>query len=359
MAKRNASATSRWLNCPGSIVLSEGIKSESSSYAVEGTQAHEVAEKAVLTGKCASDDEDMVAGAAMYLEHVNSIRDSAVVVIQESVEVKLRSREVDDLSGKIDYMLWYVDKDCNVVCHASDYKYGMGVAVSATNNTQLLSYFLLADEFMAGQFDKFVGSIVQPRSFDDAGIKVDEYTRGDVEAHRSQIVSQYGSTELKIGDHCRWCPANQTCVKLKEETLALAKLQVDDLPDAEDELLLELYQKSGAIKAYLDRIPQIMIERITQGHEFPGYKAIRRQGNRRWVASVEDVAEQLGVSADQISHRKPMTPSAVEKLIDGKIPASLITRDNLGTKIVKDTHRGPSIKEQFHDRIGIIDDPSR
>ncbi|MCH8328897.1 MAG: DUF2800 domain-containing protein, partial [Nanoarchaeota archaeon] len=41
-SKIGASSMYRWSNCPGSVKLSEGMTSESSIYAIEGTAAHEV-----------------------------------------------------------------------------------------------------------------------------------------------------------------------------------------------------------------------------------------------------------------------------------------------------------------------------
>ena len=42
-AKLSASGASRWINCPGSIVLEENFEDTSSEYAKEGTLAHSVA----------------------------------------------------------------------------------------------------------------------------------------------------------------------------------------------------------------------------------------------------------------------------------------------------------------------------
>lgn len=43
-AQLSPSSASRWLACPGSVPLSAGIPDKKSSYADEGTRAHELAE---------------------------------------------------------------------------------------------------------------------------------------------------------------------------------------------------------------------------------------------------------------------------------------------------------------------------
>lgn len=82
----------RWSECPGSIRLTRGIENVSSSYAAEGTVAHDIAAK-VLNGAhlpgylgqtMTADghsfvvDEEMLEAVEVYVNHVtrtNSIRD--------------------------------------------------------------------------------------------------------------------------------------------------------------------------------------------------------------------------------------------------------------------------------------------
>ena len=53
-ASLGASSASRWMACPGSVRLSEGMPNISSDYAREGTAAHELAEMCLRQGKPAS-----------------------------------------------------------------------------------------------------------------------------------------------------------------------------------------------------------------------------------------------------------------------------------------------------------------
>jgi hypothetical protein len=44
------SSAERWMTCPGSVVLTEGLEDKGSDAAEEGTAAHELAER-ILSGK--------------------------------------------------------------------------------------------------------------------------------------------------------------------------------------------------------------------------------------------------------------------------------------------------------------------
>jgi len=48
-ARLSPSSAERWMTCPGSVKLAEGIEDTGSSYAAEGTAAHEMAER-ILKG---------------------------------------------------------------------------------------------------------------------------------------------------------------------------------------------------------------------------------------------------------------------------------------------------------------------
>lgn len=105
-AKLAPSAAKRWMSCPGSIRMSEGIPNTSSVFAAEGSAAHELCAHCLETGDRpetfldmwidleAADgksrfvdldeepteemryfrvDEEMVDGVAMYVDHVNAL----------------------------------------------------------------------------------------------------------------------------------------------------------------------------------------------------------------------------------------------------------------------------------------------
>ena len=67
-AKLSPSASKRWLNCTGSVRLSEGVQQTSSAAADEGTTAHFIAEEVLKNGYDLPDKRDMES----YTEAVRS-----------------------------------------------------------------------------------------------------------------------------------------------------------------------------------------------------------------------------------------------------------------------------------------------
>lgn len=68
-AKLSPSSAERWMNCPGSVVLSEGMPDKTTQFAEEGTMAHAVAE-AMLLGNPYQADKDMETYCKLYVDHV-------------------------------------------------------------------------------------------------------------------------------------------------------------------------------------------------------------------------------------------------------------------------------------------------
>ena len=73
-----ASSMYRWAECPGSVKLSEGIVTEQSAYAEEGTEAHAYgAEWLMGNGKqppiSEKVDDEMAEHVKVYVDHVFSL----------------------------------------------------------------------------------------------------------------------------------------------------------------------------------------------------------------------------------------------------------------------------------------------
>ena len=64
-SKLGASGAKRWLTCPGSVALSEGMPNKSSKYAIEGTAAHQLAEECLLSG---GSPYDFLGGGCVTIE---------------------------------------------------------------------------------------------------------------------------------------------------------------------------------------------------------------------------------------------------------------------------------------------------
>jgi hypothetical protein len=193
-AKLAPSAAKRWMECPGSVAMSEGIPNTSSVFAAEGTAAHELCAHCLETNDDpatfldmwidihAADgqsrfvdldeppseenryfqvDEEMVDGVRMYVEHVRSLIGPDTIL---SVEERLDMTHIDEqIFGTGDAtVLDLASRHLHVV----DFKYGKGVAVDADSNPQLMLYAAgAARRHHNHQIAKLTVHIVQPRAY--------------------------------------------------------------------------------------------------------------------------------------------------------------------------------------------------
>ena len=144
-AKLSASGSSRWLTCTGSVKAESQFPNTSSSYAMEGTTAHSLAERCLtedvtpnyylnkqLDGYTV--DEEMVDNVAAYVAYVKSF--SGIHFYEVRVDF---SEWIPDGFGTSDAIV--IDSKSNTV-HVIDLKYGKGVPVDAENNSQGMLYAL-------------------------------------------------------------------------------------------------------------------------------------------------------------------------------------------------------------------------
>lgn len=73
-AKLSPSAAERWMTCPGSVVLSEGMPEKTSAFAEEGTQAHALAEMLLNnTPGVMNTSFGMLDYVMIYVDHVRGL----------------------------------------------------------------------------------------------------------------------------------------------------------------------------------------------------------------------------------------------------------------------------------------------
>jgi hypothetical protein len=227
-SKFSASGAERWLNCPGSVALSEGVPDKSSPWAIEGTRAHELLERlmraaiqnrASLIGSVPATayPREMVShatAAANFMLGLHNRTPDSELLVETRVHLKFIHPEMFGTfdGAVIDYF---------GTLHVFDFKYGSGHAVSATKNVQMIFYALGLAYAHHWNFKRARVWIIQPRikGYDgptyweipimELKKYVDVFTRGveQVEKFPDKYVA---------GPWCHWCKAKTKC-PLKRE----------------------------------------------------------------------------------------------------------------------------------------------
>ena len=170
----SASSSHRWLHCPPSIRLSEKYEDTASSYAAEGTEAHELCEHR-LRELLSLPTENPIDNLSYYSEEMEDCVNGYVGYILELMESAKAncSDPIVLIEQRVDFSAYVPDgfgtADCIIVADGVlkvvDYKHGMGVEVSAEENPQMMCYALGALNLFDSIYDIDMASmtIYQPR----------------------------------------------------------------------------------------------------------------------------------------------------------------------------------------------------
>ncbi len=170
----SASSSHRWLNCPPSARLCESYDDQTSDYAAEGTEAHNLCEHK-LKNMFGIKEKNPIKTLSQYSAEMEDCASAYAVYILELLEsAKLTCSDPKVLiEQRLDFSKYVEDGfgtgDCLIITdgtlHVIDYKHGQGVLVEAEDNPQMMLYALGALELFDGIYDISTVSmtIFQPR----------------------------------------------------------------------------------------------------------------------------------------------------------------------------------------------------
>lgn len=332
-AKLGASNAHRWLICGGSVKAEQGFDNKSSSFAYEGTCAHELGELALISGKEPSEwvgkalednsqwvvDEDMAHHVTTYTDYVRLVSKGA-----DSVEYEQRvnySDWVPEGFGTADVVI--LKGDTIQVC---DLKYGMGVQVDAENNPQGMLYALGAySEFgWLSDFQTVKISIIQPRldHISEWSISVKDLLKwAEWVSQRAEIAVSEDAERVPGEKQCRFCKAKATCPSLMKYTEDIIMADFDDLDDMPspdkltDAQLRSVLEHKSLIDGWLSSVEAVVRERLENGDGFPGFKLVAGRSVRQWQSN--EGAESLlsDLLGEERFTKKLLSPAQAEKML--------------------------------------------
>ncbi len=366
-AKLGASSSERWINCPASVKACEHIPNTSSNYAAEGTAAHELSEKCLITAKPAAHylglkfngfvvTDDMAMHVQKYVDYVNAI--GGVLLFEQRVDF---SRWVTDGFGTSDAIA--IDEATKTL-HVVDLKFGQGVAVHALGNTQAQLYALGAYDMFSHIYDiDFITMhIHQPRinNVTDWTVTVDELmVFGEFVKQRAEIALSDNPPFNPTEKACMWCAAKPTCGALAQKTFDV--VTADFSLVAEPELLPVDKLTPERVAQIIDNLPLIesWIKSIKEhayhlanADQLQGYKLVAGRGSRKWNAddnAIKDALTALGV--DPIK-QELISVAQAEKLIskENKSSFSNLYETLAGNPtLAKSADKRPALKNVLDD----------
>lgn len=330
-SKRSASASHRWIHCPGSVRLSEQCpEPEGSSYAEEGTLAHAVAE---LKLKIAM-DQPTTAGELKRLtkdplwdgemdEATDFYRDIVIEHLQAADDSMLM------IEQRVDFSEWvpggFGTSDAVIISDDTieiiDFKYGKGVRVDAKDNSQMRLYALGAFEIFGDlyDFDKVVMTIVQPRL---DHVSTEELTVDELLTWAQDVVVPAAKDDATIcaGDWCRWCPAKAVCRARAEANLALARYDFKD-PDLLDESEIgEILKQADELQKWVADVQEHALKQALDGTQYDGWKLVEGRSVRKYAdeLKVAEALQKAGYKEAVLYERKLLGLTAMEKLVGKK-----------------------------------------
>lgn len=296
------SASHRWLNCPPSAKLCAALPDQTSPYAAQGTDAHELC--AYLVEKALGRDvNDPTESLSYYDAEMQTCAEGyAEFVMQEYELAKQTCPDTDVLiEQKVDFSKWVEGgtgtADCILLSDGTaeiiDYKHGLGVMVSAESeefggNPQLMCYALGLIDMFDGIYniDTIRMAIYQPRR-DNVSIcqmsKDDLMKWAEETLAPTAILATKGEGEFKAGDHCQFCKVKATCRKRAEYNLEMAKYDFEVPATLEDHEIEAILMKVDQLTSWAEDVKEYALNQALQGKEYEHFKVVEGRSNRKYT----------------------------------------------------------------------------
>lgn len=332
----SASSAHRWMHCPMSATAEAIEEDRETDYAAEGTLAHEVAEWIASGRSEKGPGLDKGVDDGVTLEMLECGRAYADYIKEHDhggAEILLEQR--------LDFSPWVPEGfgtgDCLILedGHLTiiDYKYGMGVPVSAENNEQMRCYALGAinDYGSLYDIDRVTMCIFQPRinnvsEWEQTTEELLSWAEKELKPAAEKAFSSKGG--YCAGSWCKFCSHAGKCRKLADQCTTTFELygkkrKVESLTPWEID---EILRSQPMIELWLKRVTETALQKLMAGEEIPGQKLVEGRSTRKWDQPETVQQELASVLAEHEYMTDPelMSPAQLEKSIGKNKVAELV-----------------------------------
>ena len=369
----SASASHRWLNCPPSAKLCEGMPDEPSPYAQEGTDCHELCaylvEKAL--GKSVQDPTEHL---SYYSAEMQNCAEEYCAYVLEQLEAakKYCADPMVFIEQRLDFSRWvengFGTGDCIIVAdqvlQIIDYKHGLGVLVEAEGNSQMMCYALGALEAFDGIYDieEVSMTIFQPRrdNISTCSLKRNDLLEwADMVLAPTAALAYEGKGEFKAGDHCQFCKAKAICRKRAEHNLEMAKYDFA-MPDTLDEIeIAAILPRIDQLIAWGNDLKDYALFKAQSGTHYEGFKVVEGKSNRKYTDE-DAVAKTVTDAGYDPYEKKLLGITAMSSLLGKKkfeeLLGSLVYKPPGKPALVPESDKRPAINtaaEDFDDKTNM------
>lgn len=368
----SASSSARWLACPPSAKLCAGKDDLASPYAQEGTDAHSLCQYKVekALGKAVQDPTE-------NLDYYNAEMESCAenycsFVMEELAEAQKHCPDPLVLvEQRLNFSRWvregFGTGDCLIIAddmlQIIDFKYGLGVLVSAEKNPQMMCYALGALELFDGIYDiqTIRMTIFQPRRDNISTYEIgkDELLKwADEVLKPTADLAFEGKGDFRAGDHCQFCKVKATCRRRAEYNLELARYDFQMPNLLEENEIAAVLPKIDQMISWGNDVKEYALQQALSGTHYPGYKLVAGRSVRRYTDedAVADAVKKAGYDPYE---KKLLGITAMTSLLGKKkfneILNGMIEKPEGKPTLVPDSDKRPEIhtaKDDFNEKEG-------
>ncbi len=382
-ARLSASAASRWMNCPGSVKLSEGQPNPPTIHSATGTCAHDVAAVCLTSGRTPAEllgkihatdgfditvDQEMVDAVNLYISEIETEAQPDDECWVEMPLLDALAKIDSDFGGTADYVRYRAStKHLRVM----DFKYGAGTYVEADDNKQLKIYALGAMLQVAKPISEVEVVIVQPR-FEGArpvrswSFKASEILDFVADLQEAAEKTRQPDAPLAAGDWCGFCPAKRICPEITRKRNAILAAEFGEVVNHTE--LATLLAAIPQVKAQIKAIEELAYREAVAGREIPGFKLVDKRATRKWKDGEKGALIEWAQANAINPYEQPelKSPAALEKELAkdaprgkkkeiGKVLEPFVEKVSSGYALVPASDDRPAVKQISANDFAVID----